>query len=243
MRSLVLIAVALLTGCGDGESCKEGESRCDGLVATNCFEGYPGETAWSYDDCETAGYCVLSETGGALCALAPTPDPACTGAVTSHLVCEDGVQIECEGGYRVAEQDCGAPDLCRLDIGVGVCLLLPDPDPLCEDASFDSACDGALNISCFDGWRVEAHDCGAPELCHEFDTGGTACITSVDPDPRCEGITDNLDPAANYCEGDNHLICNVETGLMIIQECGPDEVCGETEAYGRNTCYDPETGY
>ena len=231
-----IIALAPLAACDGGKVCTVGESRCDGLVAQNCLEGYPGEIYWSYDDCEEAGHCVITDDDQALCAYAPTPDPACAGDLTG-LVCDEGVQVECELGYRAGEVDCGAPDLCRTDVGYGVCLLLPDPDPLCDDGTgFDRACDGDQAVECYDGWRVGAQDCGAPELCAMLDVDSAFCTTSAEPDPRCDGITDNLDPEANFCEGDKHLICHVETGLMLVFEC--ERGCGFE--YGRNKCLDAE---
>ncbi|HUS66235.1 MAG TPA: hypothetical protein VMZ28_16895 [Kofleriaceae bacterium] len=230
----MIAALGALAAC-DGKVCDVGEARCDELVAENCLEGYPGEIYWSSDDCTDSGYCVITGSDEALCTYAPAPDPACAGDPSWHIVCDDGVQLVCESGYRVEEEDCGAPDLCRVDVGVGMCLLLPDPDPLCEDiTSFDHACDGELAVTCFDGWRVEAQTCGAPELCHEFEDGFAACTTSADPDPRCAGVTDNLDPEANYCDGDTHLICQVDTGLMLVFEC--ENGCGFE--YGRNKCLD-----
>lgn len=239
-RMTIILAGALsaLGACNEngGLQCHEGEAVCTGNVARTCARGYPGETSWYVEECDSDEYCVVSESGSdALCSLSLEQDPLCV--VEGAPVCAGAVMLECYAGYRVSEWDCGEPELCREDLGFGTCLVRPDPDPLCRPESFDHLCDGDLNVSCLDGWRIEEQDCG-PGLCYPLSDVYTACVLSTDPDPRCAGIDSPAAREGNFCEGDTHLWCDPESGLMATEECDPDS-CHEDEA-GINRCNDED---
>jgi hypothetical protein len=237
-RNLALtVALAALAACGDNNDdvdCDEGAIRCTDNVAETCMVDDSDDSFWYQRDCGDERVCVLATDTDAVCSVATDPDPRCAGDEL-EIVCQAGVLLECFEGYALSASDCGSADLCRTDLGPRNCLLAPDPDPLCEDtAGYDHACDDDLAVTCLRGWRILEQDCGSADLCHAFDDGFAGCVVSTDPDPRCEGITDALDPAGNFCDGGDHLTCDPDTGLMLVSACESGR-CAQGED-GRNQC-------
>ena len=116
---LSLLGLRLLvtsTGCDNPDTCDLGAAACIDHVAMNCNQSTEGGDAsgtWQRSDCGT-GLCLVTDDNipQAVCTAASEPDPLCAdyslGLVVEHQRCADGRVIECLGGYRQGEIDCGS---------------------------------------------------------------------------------------------------------------------------------------
>ena len=121
--------------------------------------------------------------------IAVTAVSACD--VSEKGWCEENVAHNCgpsRAGEVCTERDCGTSfcvETVDQDGPAAFCAVDPTPrdacnDPLDED-SYLFACDGAQLLKCWQGYALEATDCGDPSLCVDgvyqcLVTPGVDCI-------------------------------------------------------------------
>jgi hypothetical protein len=171
------LLVLALAGC-TGDHCERGAARCLDGVAENCkIHDDPPDSGWSWAEeaCDAGTTCAVA-AGQAVCALATSPDPACTSSAGWATACVTNSARTWIGCLPIAEQACDAgtcidPTGSSCDGYGAFCASSAAPDPLCANAA--TACaDASTLITCHCGYRVAVEPCP---------TATPRCVTSGNP--------------------------------------------------------------
>lgn len=116
MRAFAILLA--LSGCLYDPPCTPDARRCDGDQLQECVKhpgGYYGipphhvsasDPSWETQASCGAGLCVAT-ADTALCAIASTPEPACT---RDGFVCDGTTLLECQGGFVMSRERCKTCD-------------------------------------------------------------------------------------------------------------------------------------
>ena len=221
---LLALAPAVLTanGCSD-DTCRSGESRCDGDAILGCgtgADGFDGEERFTAlgsgcgsDRCLDV---VVEGKRRAVCSSSGAVDERCPADVFGTICVGGKTLLACDKGYSSRERECGACIVAELTKDA-ICALEATKSPLCQDGT-RKTCDGATVVECEQGYVVAREPC--------IDASAT-CVESDDPAKsgraHCATAEACVDRDVTRCEGD--VVRGCFGGHVVSEPCGSGEGC------------------
>lgn len=209
-RALAALFFGLAAACA--RDCPQGgASRCeDAHTLSTCEiggEDDPGKR-WHTVDCAGPQPHCVTAAGASFCALARTPEPACSQASNDlDEACDGKRYLRCNRGYAVLEEQCAVA--CAPLGAAAFCSPLDGPDPQCAGATASSCADATTRVVCRSGWRDRTVACctagGCASGTWHFVNGDfrvSLCALGAGPDPRCPAPpAGSGTPESAYCDG------------------------------------------
>lgn len=211
------------------------ECKCTCTDDTDCQPGYVCNTIEGI--CEPTGSCPLGmdfKNGacctdndddtyyleGGVCSLEDCrdDDPTINPGVieNSDVICNDGIDNDCDGAIDCDDSDCQSLPLCT---GPSCGNSVLEGTEECDGAD-DAACPGQCQLDC---------TCPSPSTCHN---------TIVDPGEECEGkCTADSECAAGTCNPDG--VCTMDN-VTIVDDC--DVLLYQLESFSTIAGFNMPTG-